>query len=147
LQILPSDSFVQIKAAIIYNDTSAVTDTLRITFSTSGGGKNRALDSSTLYVDDVSFIMEPNLVPNVKTNAEAVKIYPNPAASVLYLEGSQSAGLTFNLYAVSGRVAACKTLTGNDNVDIALLPEGLYFYSVSDSSGNTLQRGKVSVVR
>ena len=83
---------------------------------------------------------------NINSATEPVKVYPNPASGMLYLEGSQSEGSDLQLYSVNGQVVATKTLTGKDMVDISYLPEGLYFYTITDKN-NSVQRGKVSVVR
>jgi hypothetical protein len=53
--------------------------------------------------------------------------------------------LEAKLYSVSGQVVAAKTFTGNTSLDVANLPDGLYFYAISDEQGGAVQRGKVVV--
>ncbi len=148
LQILPSTSFVQVTANLTYWDTAYLIDTIRIIFASSGGGASKALDSSTLYVDDVSLTGVPNpdysLVKNISTN-NFINVYPNPASGNLYFRTSGYAGMKAALYSINGQVVTEKYLTGYDAVDVSQLPSGLYFYSVFDKNGAIVQRGKVSV--
>ena len=145
LKIPPtSGSWVQVTAQVSYNDTLDGADTVRVQFASGGNG---TLDSSTLYVDDVTMAyIVPNGVKNVNLLNE-VKVYPNPASGILYFDVAQNAGLSCSLYSINGQVVAIHTLSGKDAVDISNLPEGMYFYNILDDSGNIVQRGKVSVVK
>jgi hypothetical protein len=142
--IAPSASFTQITANIVYGTTDYAVHTLRIIFASSGGAGS-ALDSSILYVDDVSYTGVPQSVRNVAGNVEVVRVFPNPASGKLYLSSAKHAGYTFSLVSVSGQAVASQQLTGADQVDISDMAAGLYLYVVTDKNGNTLQRGKVSV--
>ncbi len=150
--IPPGASWSQITANIVYppGDSLLVVDTVRINFTSSGGAR-RPLDSSTLYVDDVTMTSIPQIshvgVNTITGSDDLVKVYPNPAAGTLFLSGSQAAGYTCRLFSVNGRTVAAKTLTGNDAIDISALPGGLYFYTIYDQSGTAVQRGKVAVTR
>ncbi len=146
LKIGPSTSFQHITANVVYNDTLDGADTIRMTFASSG--QAGALDSSTLYVDDITMVYAPDFtaVKNVNAADEIVKVYPNPVSGMLHLEGSNIEGTELHVYSVSGQVVATKTLSNKNAIDISSLPEGLYTYSISDK-GNTIQRGKLSVVR
>jgi len=147
--ISPNSSWTQVTATINYTDTINTADTLRITFASSGGA-SQTLDSSILYVDDVTMTSEPEVsyvgVHTVTTN-ELVKIYPNPASDAIYCEGPLNAGLSCSLQSVSGQVVATKVLTGSDALDVSELPEGLYIYTITNQAGNTIQKGKITVTR
>ena len=148
LLIPPHSSFTQITANLTYIDTLDDIDTVRILFASSGGAR-KALDSSTLYVDDVTMVGVPysvNAVASVAAQSNLVKVYPNPVSNTLYFDSRQT-GLTCTMYSVSGREVANNKLTGNGAVDVSYLPAGLYFYAITDEQGNTVQRGKVSVTR
>ena len=148
LLIPPHSTFTQITANLTYIDTLDDIDTVRILFASSGGAR-KALDSSTLYVDDVTMVGVPysvNAVATVAAQSNLVKVYPNPANNILYFDSKQ-AGLSCAMYAVSGREVANNKLAGNGAVDVSALPAGLYFYAITDAQGNTVQRGKVSVTR
>jgi len=139
-------AFVQITDTLVYTTTAYAIDTIRVNFASSGGALNN-MDSSTLWVDDVTMTGIPESVNSIALNTQAVKVYPNPANTTLTLEGPQNAGLSCQVYAVSGQVVITRTLTGNDILDVTNLPAGMYFYAISDKSGNTIQHGKVTVAK
>ena len=141
-----NSSWVQVTVNVNYPaDSTTPIDTMRITFTSSKGGS--ALDSSTLYVDDVTMTSMANPVNGVKiiNPSEQVRVYPNPATGKLYFSTSANPGMEAVIYSISGQVATEKILTGYDAIDVSQLPSGLYFYSVYDKNGGIVQRGKVSV--
>ena len=140
-------SFTQITANVTYTDTVHVVDTVQIIFSSSK--PTGALDSSIMYVDDVSMVgvAQVNSVPMENIKANVVNVYPNPATGIIHLDGPQNAAFNCELYSVSGQVVATKAFAGNDALDISGLPGGIYFYIISDANGNKIQRGKVTVNR
>ena len=142
-----NSSWVQVTVNVNYPpaDSTHPIDTMRITFTSSKGGS--ALDSSTLYVDDVTMTSTANPVNGVKiiNPSEMVRVYPNPATGKLYFNTSGNPGMEAVIYSISGQVATEKFLTGYDAVDVSQLPSGFYFYSVFDKNGAVVQRGKVSV--
>ena len=143
VNIGPSSSFHQVTANVNYVDSADGADTVRILFASSG--QSDVSDSSVLYVDDVTMVYSPTLgVKNVAQND--VKVYPNPASGMLNVEGD-NAGANFTLFSVNGQVAATKTLTGKDAIDLSDLADGLYFYTITDADGATAQHGKVSVIK
>ena len=153
VQILPSASasFSQVTANILYFDTvDYYIDTIRVIFSSSGGGMSRPCDSSTLYVDDVSMTGVPNPdftgVHNV-TIDNSVRVYPNPAKDVLYIETTQPEEAEFTLYSVTGKAVANKSVLGRDMLDVSALPAGIYFYVLHDGSGQVIKNGKVTLNR
>ncbi len=141
-------AFMQVTDTIVYTTPGYYVDTIRVNFASSGGATTN-MDSSTLWVDDVTMVGVYQTPASVKqvVNNDAVKVYPNPANTTLTLEGPQNAGLSCQVYAVSGQVVITKTLTGNDVLDVTNLPAGMYFYAISDKSGNTIQHGKVTVAK
>jgi len=149
LNILPtSGSWVQITDSIVYTDNVDDVDTIRVNFASSGGASVN-LDSSTLYVDDVAMVggPEPSAVQTIIKNTDLVKVYPNPANTTLYIDCPQSSNLNCQLFSVGGQVVMTQQLATNNILNIADLPAGLYFYSITDNSGKTVQRGKVSVAK
>ncbi len=149
VQILPTDTFRLITANVIYPfDTIHAVDTLRIVFSSSGGGASRPCDSSTLYIDDVSMAGVPNpdySAVKVVAPDDAFTVYPNPAAGTINLNSKNGGPLNFRLYDESGRMVASKLINGKGNMDVSLLPNGMYFYSVDDASGKTIHRGTLTL--
>jgi hypothetical protein len=144
-----SSSWVQVTVNVTYPvDSTYPVDTMRIAFASSKPAT--ALDSSTLYVDDVTMTSIPNpvidhtAVHTVVAN-DQVKVYPNPASGYLYFSSPADTRGTAVLYTLSGQVARTISLTGFDKMDVATLASGLYFYTVYDSNGNAAQRGKIAV--
>ncbi len=144
LLIPPSASWTQVTANVHYVDSVNGADTIRIQFASSTQTSSR--DSSTLYVDDVTMMYVPLGVTNVNVSND-IKVYPNPASGMLYVEGVENGNADFRLFGVNGQQVMTKTLTGKDGLDISFLPDGLYYYTISNAAGSTVQRGKVSVVK
>lgn len=140
----PSTSYVSVTANLTYNTTAYNVHTVRIIFS-SGGGSGASLDSSIMYVDDVSMVGEPQSVSNVAYNANVVKIYPNPSEGVFYLDGPTNSGYTCTVSTATGSVVTTRTLKGADKMDISSQPTGLYMYSIANAAGEVVQTGKLTV--
>ncbi len=146
--IPPTSSWIQVTANILYAlDSTHAIDTMRISFTSSS---RRGLDSSTLYVDDVTMtsVANPdNSSVSVISNNDVIRVYPNPVSGVLYFDGPSNANISVTLCSLTGQVVATRTMTGSDAIDVSVLPSGLYFYTAFDSAGNSLQRGKITVAR
>lgn len=146
-KILPSASFTGITTTVTYTDTLNPVTSVRIFFS-SGGGGTTPLDSSTLYVDDVSMIGVPQHqvgVQNATAAGNIVRVYPNPANGTVYMDAAQQ-NLVCNIVAVNGQVVATNTLNGHTGINVSGLPAGTYQYIVSDMLGRTVRRDKLAVV-
>jgi Secretion system C-terminal sorting domain len=154
VQILPSTSYTMITANITYFDTTRWVDLIRISFTSSA---RVALDSSTLFVDDVTMIgIAQDTVVVADTTADTishtgiknivakpVKVYPNPASNVIFLESPLNTALHFELLSVSGVRVAAKTVSRKDKVDVSGMAPGMYFYILRDDEGNVMQRDKL----
>ena len=154
LSILPDTGFSLVTANVHYVDTVSTCDVVRIIFSSAaalsiGGG---SLDSSTLYVDDVSMTGVPQTHPttaikNVVNGTELVKVFPNPASETICFSSLQKTGLTATLQSINGQTVATRTLTGNDMLNLRDLPAGIYPYTITDDKGGIVQRGQISITR
>jgi Secretion system C-terminal sorting domain len=145
-------NWYQVTANLVYTDTVHPIDTIRVAFFSSGGAA--ALDSSTLYVDDISMTSVPNPViidhtgVNEITAAGSVKVFPNPSAGTLYVDASLTEELTCILYALNGQQVASKNIAaGHGALDISSLPDGMYFYDIQSRNGAVVQRGKLVLSR
>ncbi|MBC7552830.1 MAG: T9SS type A sorting domain-containing protein [Taibaiella sp.] len=146
-KIAPNSAYTQVTANITYQPIAGlVTDTIRITFSSSAGGHNAV--GSTMLVDDVTMTGIPFSVSvnDVNTAANLVTVYPNPAADVLNIELAGSEPVTFTLMSLNGSIAAQTTVSHSKALNVAALAAGFYFYTVTDKEGNIAQRGKVSLM-
>ncbi|GAA4467208.1 hypothetical protein GCM10023093_22670 [Nemorincola caseinilytica] len=141
-----SSSYTSVTANVTYTTTDYNVHTIRITFSSGGGGTSgEALDSSILYVDDVSMLGDPQSVGGVAYNANVVRVYPNPSEGILYLEGPALGGYTCTVSSVTGSVVATQTVKGTEKLDLTAQPAGLYLYTIVSPAGETVQTGKVSI--
>ncbi len=153
VRIAPNTAFTQVTANMVYrsdfDSNRYAVDTVRIVFASGGAGATSALDSSILYVDDVTMTGVTqtiiNAVPTVTDGAEVVKVYPNPAKGILYLNGPANTKLNYTLYAVDGRQVANKSVDGTTSLAIGDLAAGTYLYAIADENGIIVQRGKVEV--
>ncbi len=143
--ITPSTSFTQVTCSLTYTTHAFDINKVRIIFMSSGGS-GAPLDSSTLFVDDVTMMGEPQWASHLTAKSDVVRVYPNPANGTLYLDGPTNVGLSCAVSSVSGQLVTSKALNGADKLDISGLPAGLYLYSITDASGNAVQTGKVTVV-
>lgn len=144
--IAPTTSYVQVTATVNYTTTAYNVHTVRIIFA-SGGAAGAALDSSMLYVDDVSMVGEPQAVTHVAYKNNVVKVYPSPTNGTIYLNGPTNGGYTCSVSNVMGQVVASQQLKGSDKMELTAQPEGIYAYTITDRTGEIVQTGKVQVER
>lgn len=142
--ISPSSTFTQITANVTYTTTGYDINKVRVLFASSGGSGSQ-LDSSTLYVDDVTMIGIPQSVAHTNTANDLVKIYPVPASNTIYFNGPASQPLQCVISSVSGQSVATLPINGNTTFDVTNLPVGLYFYTIAHKDGTTVQHGKISI--
>lgn len=156
MPIVPSDTFVQVTAAINYNvaDTAYfTTDIVRIIFLSSGGA-TQMLDSSTLYVDDVSATGNPQSPPPPPVDhtgvgsvakSNSVAVYPNPANNTLFFDTKVTGTLRCYMMSADGRVVANKVISGKTSMDVSHMAAGTYTYYLADEKNTVVQHGKVTV--
>lgn len=143
LTIGSTPTFTQYTVNVVYTDTVNFVDSVRIIFSS--GRQINALDSSIMYVDDVTMVGVPQLGVKSVINADLVKVFPNPASNVINVTGPQNTALKCELSSVSGQVVASKIVNSQGVIDVASLPAGTYFYAITDKSGLMIKNGKVTV--
>jgi Secretion system C-terminal sorting domain len=136
-------SWVQVTGYFFYNDEVTTPDTMRITFLSSLSG---SVDSSTLYVDDVTISAIGLGTSETLAPAEAINVFPNPAKGEVNIDTHTNQPLKLELYSVSGQVAATEVITGRKTLSVANMPAGLYFYNVYNTNGETVQKGKLEVL-
>ncbi|MBX2907339.1 MAG: T9SS type A sorting domain-containing protein [Taibaiella sp.] len=150
VNITPSDTdtFSQVTATLSYTTTDYPVHTLRILFASSAD-PSAALDSSTLYVDDLSMTSSPNPPPPVSVAdlamTEVVRLFPNPAHGELNIRGDERRKLTMNLITSTGQLVKSTPVTGNSKIDVSTLASGVYLYSITDATGRKTQDGSVTV--
>lgn len=76
-------------------------------------------DGSTLSIDELASV------------AKTIKIYPNPVRNILNIE-TESAISKVEIYTLLGKEILKKE---SKNIDVSVLPQGLYFIKISSSEG------------
>lgn len=153
VSIPPGTGFTQVTANMHYTDTVSMCNLVRIIFSSTSALSlgTGSLDSSTLYVDDVSMTGVPQGPPSTGVKSasanEIVRVFPNPASGTIYLSGPQNGAFTVKLRSISGQVVTSAQLSGTCVLDVHDQPAGMYLYEVTDASGSTVQRGQVSITK
>lgn len=146
--IPPTSSWLQVTCNINYTLTTVAADTFRI--SLSSGKAQAGLDSSTLYVDDLDMTTVPNpdhSGVNRISGRELIKVYPNPASGIVHIDAEPNSNLLFKLMNVKGQVVAERTISGKDDLNVAHLPHGLYFYTIENNNHELLQQGKLTIAQ
>ena len=83
-----------------------------------------------------------NIVGIEAPSAQMVKVYPNPAFSVIRINKSK-AGYLFNLYDISGKKVIGQMLSNErSEMNVAQFPRGIYYFSIS-IPGSKSVTGKV----
>jgi hypothetical protein len=95
----------------------------------------------------VAAIMMESLtdITNVRSTIMSnVRIYPNPATDLLYVDGSEKE-LVVNIYNIAGSMLISKRISNSDVIDVSSLTSGIYLLKIN--SGVSSEIRKISVVR
>ncbi len=84
-------------------------------------------DTAFVFVE----VQSPTSIGAAETFVPAV--YPNPFATVLFVDGIQTEA-TINLTDMSGRILMERNVQGNCQLDVALLPAGIYMLRIQQST-------------
>jgi hypothetical protein len=75
--------------------------------------------------------------PEVFSQPNGVKVFPNPVKDEVFLEGNTGQQIEkIVLYDFSGRVVLQKKLWGKNSFDVSFLPGGMYILEVLDNQSN-----------
>lgn len=137
-----NNQYVQAVAVMQYTDVNAVPEKLQITFNSSGSTPE---DGSILWVDDISL---SSLKASNSTIADnVVKCYPNPSAGPISIFNTSKEPVTIKAFSMNGQEVAQKQFTGNNTLDLTAQPSGLYFFTVTNQAGQTVQHGKLTIAK
>ena len=92
---------------------------------------------SAIIVTDVGNLPEKN----------SVKVYPNPASSSLYIEGTGNDALQIQLMDMNGKLIMSKLLSSSGNqLDLTSFASGVYLLKVYDLRNQLIQSLKIEKV-
>jgi hypothetical protein len=133
--------------AITYK-SMATPDTSLWIFSSSLSGTS-AQTGSQLYIDSLGLVFDTNSKSAINTinNSDLISIAPNPTSgSISIRNSSNSKGLIFNLYDITGRkVEENELAAGTNNMELEGIAVGLYIYSIQDAQNAVIKTGKIVV--
>ena len=117
----------------------------RIFFYSSDPNTSSPADSSTMWVDDVTY--STTSIPPVCFGTPVVNVSPNPTQGQIYLHEFYGETLTWQAYDLNGRMVISQTFTDKANADMSQYPDGMYFYNITNHNGEVIQRGRFSLVK
>jgi len=122
----------------VFTFTEPGTYTVSLTALSADG--TSATITKEVTVDFCSDINEP-------TDSERFSVYPNPAVNTLNIKPQYTTGAySIALYNTLGqKTAVWSQLNGNATIDISQLPKGIYVYTLYNTNGNAIARGKLAV--
>jgi hypothetical protein len=86
-------------------------------------------------------------VPELNKNSDNIVLYPNPANSVLYVYGYNSAPKLISLISVDGRLIKQYYLENKNSIDISAIAKGLYLVKIEiNRKDNHLQVFKKLII-
>ena len=109
------------------------------------------------YIDDVIVSTDSTYadslftgVNEIKPVKASVKVYPNPASTLLNVAVniSQIKSGTICLYSATGKQVRCTDLLSNiTSISISDLPSGMYYYRITDANGKLVKADKVTIIK
>ena len=141
LQFGAKSVFTKIEVPITYIATTLPANLLRYFFTNSN---DTVQNSSTLYVDDVSYTTTTGITEALMNDIE-ITAFPNPAIDVLSIKASSDDELVFELYAIDGKVLQHKTFSKTTEIRIADLASGLYLYTVKNKDQDIIKKASITI--
>lgn len=141
LQFGAKSVFTKIEVPITYIATTLPANLLRYFFTNSN---DTVQNSSTLYVDDVSYTTTTGITEALMNDIE-ITAFPNPAIDVLSIKASSDDELVFELYAIDGKVLQHKTFSKTTEIRIADLASGLYLYTVKNKDQAIIKKASITI--
>lgn len=80
-------------------------------------------------------------------NTIAVTAYPNPAKNMLYFDLNGANNATINILDITGKTLKTVKASNKVNVSLNAFANGVYFYTISDSEGQTIATSKFVVAK
>lgn len=107
---------------------------VKVTSPTTG-----CIDTAGLYVT-----IGTTGISNTSPTVNALKVYPNPASTILHIDLERPGNYTAKLSSVAGQSIISPT-TGT--VDISALANGVYILTIYDSNNKLISTNKVAILK
>ncbi|MBR9861378.1 DUF2341 domain-containing protein [bacterium] len=79
--------------------------------------------------------------------SSAVKVYPNPVANTLFIEGRDLRSSNLEVHTIDGKtVIRDELVNGSGNVDVSMLESGIYIITLTDATGRLLLSSRIAVI-
>jgi hypothetical protein len=124
---------------VTYVDENVVPDRVLIAFLTSEDFQG-STEGTTMYVDDVT--ISTTSTKNTP-NAHAIKCYPNPTTGMLNVRSAVNEVLTLEVYSITGQLMHSQSFKGQAQADLSSFSNGMYFYKVSNTTGQVVKQDKL----
>ena len=113
------------------------------TFHAADFNKDKALDFAEANFG-LNILMNtlpqlPSDVNDIQTN---LKVYPNPAKDVVFVDGTDGTDMTAHFYNQVGMLVQEVAVKGGQ-VDVSSLSSGSYIFTIMDASGKVVGRSKM----
>lgn len=139
-------SYYQFNQGIDGADNTSVMSLLDASSSANNGTLNGfALTGSSSNWASGSPVVTGSTCATLNTNSfevgSSIKMYPNPANSILFIEVAQLSNAKLQVLDITGKVLMNKDLNNNSNtVDINHLTAGLYLFRVTSNEGTSTNK-------
>jgi hypothetical protein len=135
--------WTRFSAPLVYRSVNAVVNSIWLLSSSNNDGLAASV-GSTLFVDDLGLVLNPNGIAEHAPTEIAVG--PNPASDVIVLRNASNKKMLFVLYDVTGaKVAEEQSSNAVTTVSLTTLPAGLYIYSITDEISGAVKAGKLII--
>jgi hypothetical protein len=148
IRLPAASSYTYFEVPLYYNGWP-VADTLNITFASGNFQNDSSLlePGSVLLIDDIEVLYNPVAVEDYSNQNQAL-VFPNPATATLFIKMlNKASNQTFKLFDAKGALVFegnCQFQDGMlASIDISEIPQGLYFYQISDGKNNV--SGKITI--
>jgi len=93
-------------------------------------------------ISKLSFKLPPTGTNQLNlSGTETIKIYPNPASDVIYIQNAPKTDFTVSIYRINGVVLNSTVMNaGSKTIDVSYLPGGLYLLRINNQAIKFIKR-------
>lgn len=141
--LMPDTVYTRKSIPVYYSWTTLHPKNLMLRFS-STYSNIPGTGTSSLYIDSVQFVnkAQPTGIASADDNNMAF-MYPSPASNQLFIKTHQTDMAHVQLFDITGRLLVNTQVQDNASIDINHLAPGIMLYTITNSTGNIIGRGKI----